>query len=96
MTKQNIIDKIKDSGAVPEKKGKYSQFNESATFGFNTAIDQLDLSKIIDIVVGEVGKKINKKRLDYLSHTQMNFDEKCGWNKAMEIDDILQLLNNIK
>lgn len=55
---------------------------------------QIGFKEALELVEKEV-EKIYQRRLEYLKHTQMNFDEKCGWNKAMEIDN-LQIIKNLK
>ena len=48
---------------LPEKKGKYSQYNESATFGFNQALSQIDTKLIADEVLKVVVEKIKGMKL---------------------------------
>ena len=89
--KQEIEQIIKNN--LPEKKGKYSQYNESATFGFNQALSQINTSLITDEVlkvVVEVGKEEIKRVNDMIPNPK---DYEQGYIRGFK--EYIHLLSNL-
>lgn len=91
--KQEIEQIIKNN--LPEKKGKYSQYNESATFGFNQALSQINTSLIADEVLKVVVEKIEMLYGDIVTTKKdIAIPHNCIEYETA-LDDVVNLLSNL-
>lgn len=88
--KQEIEQIIKNN--LPEKKGKYSQYNESATFGFNQALSQINTSLIADEVRKVVVEEI-EELYKLTNYPLFNKDVELAQTYRQALEDLLSNLS---